>query len=196
MMAAEPVETENTDEPPEPAPIVAHTAQEELDLSDMRTLGRVLVASKFFKDTESVAKAAVKVLAGRELGLGPVASMNNINIISGRLSLGYPLVAALIKRHPNYDYRVAHLDNQKCVIEFSQKRAGEDWQVVGESQFTIDDAKTAGLLNRSTAWNTYRRNLLFARALTNGARWHCPDVFTGAVYTAEELGESDRDGRT
>ena len=30
--------------------------------------------------------------------------------------------------------------------------------------------------------------MLFARALTNGARWHCPDVFGGAIYEPEELG--------
>ena len=29
--------------------------------------------------------------------------------------------------------------------------------------------------------------MLFARALTNGARWFCADAFTGAVYTPEEL---------
>jgi hypothetical protein len=31
--------------------------------------------------------------------------------------------------------------------------------------------------------------MLFARALTNGARFYCPDIFGGAVYTPEELGE-------
>jgi hypothetical protein len=38
--------------------------------------------------------------------------------------------------------------------------------------------------------------MLFARAMSNGVRWYCPDVTNGnAVYTPEELGaEVDEDG--
>ena len=37
-------------------------------------------------------------------------------------------------------------------------------------------------------WEKYPRNMVFARALTNGARWYCPDVFNGPIYTPDELG--------
>jgi hypothetical protein len=30
--------------------------------------------------------------------------------------------------------------------------------------------------------------MLFARAISNGVRWHCPDVFMGSVYTPDEMG--------
>jgi hypothetical protein len=38
--------------------------------------------------------------------------------------------------------------------------------------------------------------MLFARAMSNGIRWFCPDVFSGNVtYTPEELGaEVDAEG--
>ena len=37
--------------------------------------------------------------------------------------------------------------------------------------------------------NKFPRNMLFARAISNGARWYCPDLFNGnAVYVPEELG--------
>jgi hypothetical protein len=37
--------------------------------------------------------------------------------------------------------------------------------------------------------------MLFARAMSNGARWHCPDIFGGPIYTPEELGvEVDGEG--
>ena len=36
--------------------------------------------------------------------------------------------------------------------------------------------------------------MLFARAMSNGVRWYCPDVFAGmAVYTPDEMG-ADVDG--
>ena len=35
----------------------------------------------------------------------------------------------------------------------------------------------------------FARNMLFARAISNGARWYCPDLFSGnPVYVPEELG--------
>ena len=34
----------------------------------------------------------------------------------------------------------------------------------------------------------FARNMLFARAMSNGARWFTPDVFGGPVYTPDELG--------
>jgi hypothetical protein len=30
--------------------------------------------------------------------------------------------------------------------------------------------------------------MLYARALSNGAKWYCPDVFGGPIYTPDELG--------
>jgi len=65
-----------------------------------------------------------------------------------------------------------------CTIEFY-----EDGRAIGRSRFTIEDAKRAGTKNM----DKYPRNMLFARAMSNGVRWFCPDVFGQAVYTPEEL---------
>jgi len=55
------------------------------------------------------------------------------------------------------------------------------------------DAKAAGL-DQKDNWKKYKRNMLFARALSNGQKWYAPDVFNGAtVYTPDELG-ADVDG--
>jgi hypothetical protein len=48
------------------------------------------------------------------------------------------------------------------------------------------DARTAQLGGQN--YQKFPRNMLFARAMTNGARIHCPDVFVGSVYTPDELG--------
>jgi hypothetical protein len=37
-------------------------------------------------------------------------------------------------------------------------------------------------------WKRYPRNMLFARCISNAARWFCPSVFGGPVYTPDELG--------
>ena len=61
----------------------------------------------------------------------------------------------------------------------------------------MEDATQARLSGDN--WSKYPKNMLFARALTNGAKWYTPDVFGGAIYEPEELGaqvEYAEDGET
>jgi len=148
----------------------------------LETLGQVMVKSGFFSDTKDAAQAIVKILAGQELGFGPIASMQGVYIVKGKTSLSANLVGAAIKRSGRYDYRVIELDETQCVLEFY-----ENGKKVGMSGFTVKDAQTAGLSNGDN-WRKFPRNMLFSRALTNGARWYCPDVFNGPIYTPDELG--------
>lgn len=151
-------------------------------MDDLERLGKALVASQYFADANSISKAIVKVLAGREMGFGPFASMTDIHIIQGKPVIGANLLAAAIKRHPHYDYRIARLDDEGCVIVFF-----EDGQEVGRSKFDKDDANAAGVLNKDN-WKKFKRNMYFARAISNGQKWYCPDVFSGSpVYTPEEF---------
>lgn len=152
-------------------------------------LGAVLVKSGFFADTKEQAQAIVKVLAGRELGFGPIASMQGVYIVKGRVTLSANLVGAAIKRSGRYDYRVKELNNGRCLLHFF-----ENGKPIGESEFTLEDAKAAGLAQGDN-YRKFARNMLFSRALTNGARWYCPDVFNGPIYTPDELGaQVDEEG--
>jgi hypothetical protein len=145
--------------------------------------------SGYFQDVKDQAQAVVKILAGRELGFGPFASMQNIFIINGRPSVGANLMASAVKGSPKYDYKIRDLTGTACAIEFYQLSGGK-YESIGVSKFTIEDAKKAQTKNLEK----YPRNMLFARAMSNGVRWYCPDVFNGnAVYTPEELG-ADVDG--
>ncbi len=156
-------------------------------------LGEVLTESGYFEDAKQAAKAVVKVLAGIEIGLGPIAAMTGIYIIKGRITLSANAMAAVIKNSGKYDYRIIEHNDTICKMEFSQ-----DGEKVGVSEFSMDDAKRADLLSgpNSHSWNKYPRNMLFARALSNGARWFCADVFSGnPPYTPDELG-ADINGET
>jgi hypothetical protein len=156
---------------------------------DTMELGRVLAKSGFFSDAKDASKAVVKVLAGRELGFGPIASMTGVYIVKGKPTLSANMMAAAVKRSQKYDYRVAEHTEDRCKIVFYQE--GEE---VGVSEFTMQDAKRAGLGGHN--WSKYPKNMLFARALSNGVKWHCPDVMNGQpVYTPDELG-AEVDGET
>jgi hypothetical protein len=109
--------------------------------------------------------------------------MTGIYILQGRVNLSANLIAVQIRRRDRYDYRVVRLDGEACVIEIVQ-----DDQVVETSNFTMDDARKAGL-DGAANWRKYPRNMLFARAISNAVRWFCPNVFAGcAVYPPDELG--------
>lgn len=147
-----------------------------------------LQASGYFSDVRSQAQAVVKVMAGAELGLPPFAAMTGIHIIQGKPALGANVIATLIKNDPRYDYRVMEHTDAVCRIQFF-----ENGEPCGISEFTAQDAKKAGTKNM----DKYPKNMLFARAISNGAKWYTPGIFGGApVYTPEELGaDVDEDGQ-
>lgn len=153
----------------------------------MQQAAMALHKSGYFTDAKSEAQVVVKVMAGAELGLPPFASMTGIHIIQGRPALGANLLATLIKNHPDYNYRVMELSDKVCRIQFF-----ENGEACGVSEFTIEEARKAGTKNL----DRFPKNMLFARAISNGARWYTPGVFGGSpVYTPEELGANvDEDG--
>jgi len=164
-------------------------------LDEMQRVAKMLAISEYFDakgNTDgAIAKIATKILAGRELGYGPFASVNGIHIIQGRPSVSANLMAAAVKASGRYDYRVRKMDADVCEVEFFERIDGRR-DSLGTSSFTAADAAKAQTKNMTT----FPRNMLFARAMSNGVKWFCPDVFNGnAVYVPEELGaEVDGDG--
>lgn len=151
-------------------------------LPAVQQLGAMLSKSGYFSDAREAAQAAVKVMAGEELGLAPVASMMGIHIIKGKVSLSANLMAAQVRRH-GYNYRIARMDDKGCVIEF----LGRDGKAIGQSSFVEEDAVRAEI--KSDMYKKFPRNMYFSRAMSNGVKWFCPEVTSGLpIYTPEELG--------
>jgi hypothetical protein len=159
-------------------------------MAELQTAANAMHASGYFGDVKSQAQAMVKVMAGAEIGLPPFASMSGIHIVNGKPTLGANLIATLVKNDPRYDYRVKRADNEACVLAWYEGGAA-----VGESSFSIQEANAAGLTGKDN-WRKYTSDMLFARALTRGARRYAPGIFGGApIYTPDEMGvDTDEDG--
>lgn len=161
----------------------------DVNLDELQRTATMLVASGYFdakgdRNTQ-IAQLATKIMAGRELGYGPFASVQGIHVIQGKPQVSANLMAAAVKSHPRYSYKVRKMDPDAVAIEFF-----ENGESIGTSTFTADDAKRAGTQNM----NKFPRNMLFARALSNGVRWYCPDVFHGqSVYVEGELDDTSND---
>jgi hypothetical protein len=155
-------------------------------------IAKVFAASGFFHDSRQEAQALVKIMAGRELGFPPFAAMTGIYLAESkngrpaRLGMHANLMAATVKRSGRYDYEVTRLDDTGCVLTFIERREGKRHEL-GVSAFTEADAKRAGL--NSYNYGAFPRNMYFARSMSNGVKWYCPDVFGGPVYTPQELEE-------
>ena len=162
----------------------------ELNLDDLQRTASMLVASGYFtgrndERNTAIAQIATKIMAGRELGYGPFASVQGIHVIQGKPQLSANLMAAAVKAHPRYNYKVRKMDADAVSIEFF-----ENGESIGTSTFTLEDAKRAGTQNLQK----FPRNMLFARALSNGVRWFCPDVFYGqSVYVEGEIEDTGDD---
>jgi len=148
-------------------------------------VGEILAKSGFFDDVRSVSQAVAKIIAGTELGFPPMASMTGIYIVKGRVTLSANLLAAAVKQSTKYDYRIKAHTNEVCTIAFCERQDGKLTEI-GESAFTVEDAQNAGL-SKGDNWEKYPRNMLFARAMSNGAKWFCPDLFGSPIYTPDEF---------
>jgi hypothetical protein len=150
----------------------------EITTTEIMTIAKSFADSGMFPDCKSMAQAAVKIQAGREFGIQPFAAMSGIHIIQGKPTIGAGLMAARVKGFGKYDYKVIEHSDTKCSIEYFQGK-----ESIGVSTFTIDDAKRAGTKNI----DRYPKNMLFARAMSNGVKWFTPDIYEMPVYVPEEM---------
>jgi hypothetical protein len=154
-------------------------------LDEIMTYAAIALKSQYF-GVRSVEEAAVKILLGKELGLSTFQAMMGVSVIQGRPSLSAGLVSSLIKQSNRYDYRVNEWSATACKISFYQGN-----QLLGNSIYTIEDAKRAQLVKPSSNWEKYPKSMVFARAITQGARAYTPDIFMGPVYTPDEIIEGE-----
>lgn len=154
------------------------------NFAEARDLAMDFARSGLFKDAREAEQALVKIAAGLELGVGPVQAMSGIHVIEGKLQMGSGLIASLLRRSGRYDYRVLEHTREVCRVQFLDRG-----QPAGISEFTIEKARQIGIAGKAT-WKNYPEAMLFARAISQGARWYAPDVFSGAVYAEGELDDA------
>lgn len=153
------------------------------NLTESINMGKVFFESGLFTDLKSAAQAVVKIQAGAELGIPAFAALTGIHIIAGKPVLGAGLIASRIKGSGKYNYKVIQQDDAACSIDFYEGK-----EKIGNSTFSIQDAKKAGTKNL----DKFPKNMLFARAISNGVKWFCPDVFAGPVYTPEDFDQQEQ----
>lgn len=123
------------------------------------------------------------ILAGRELGLEPMASLAAIDVIEGTPTLSAIALRGLIQHH-GHEVWIEESTEHRAVV--CGRRKGSTH--IARSVWTIDRARRAGLVNKKN-WREHPTAMLVNRATAEVARQIIADVLLGMPYTAEELAD-------
>ena len=130
------------------------------------------------------ANCFIAIQWGKDLGLAPLQATQNIAVINGRPALWGDAVPALVIASKQCEYINMTFENQTAICRV--KRIGQPEHI---STFSMQQAKTAGLLEKQGPWKQYPDRMLQNRARAFALRDVFPDVLKG-LYTAEELIDS------
>lgn len=137
------------------------------------------------------------ILYGDELGIGPMQALASVDFIKGKPSPSAALVRALILR-AGHSFLIHESTGVRCKVSGLRKgRPETERQFV---EWTLDMARSAGLLSSGGTWQRYPRALLLARATTELGRGAFPDVMRGlggigeGATTVEEVAAWPTDG--
>jgi hypothetical protein len=138
------------------------------------------------------------MLTGREMGIGPMRALRQINVIDGKPSPEPELLMARVLDRGHY-MRVAVTTKQRCVVRARRKEWADD-EPTFELEWDLDDAIAAELVElkngkpwakskkgESLPWMLYTRGMLRSRCVGEVCRAVFPDITEGASYAPEEL---------
>jgi hypothetical protein len=118
-----------------------------------------------------------------ELGMPILAALQNVAVINGKPSIWGDMALALVRKHPDCEGVVETFDAQTKTARCEVRRRGQPEPIVAE--FSIEDAKRAGLAGKAGPWKQYPQRMLQMRARGFALRDSFPDALKG-VITAEE----------
>lgn len=161
------------------------------ELQVVERLAQVISSSQMLRSRttdprERNAEAIYIMLLGRELGLSPLAALQNINLISGKpVVSGQALLGIMRQRGLEVDVPDPASVSDAAVVRV--RRPGRDWV---SYSYTREMARKAELLNKpGNMWNKYPAEMLIWRAVSTASRMAASDLMLG-LYTVEEMDET------
>lgn len=155
------------------------TAVEIPSAQNLRLLAQDLMNSGMFPAVRNVAGAITIIEYGRELGIPPVAALQTMAIVNGRLCMEAKAMLALFQNHGG---RVKILERSKTVARIEFSKDGMEAYV---HEYTLEQAKQERLSDKDN-WKKMPETMLFWRAVATGIRLYDPGAIFG-IYSKEEL---------
>jgi hypothetical protein len=133
----------------------------------------------------TAAQITAAILAGREVGLQPMAALRSIDIIQGTPAMRAVALRALTQA-AGHEVWVDSVTDEKAVVK--GKRLGSDHEQ--SSTWTMTRARNLNLANKDN-WKKQPQAMLVARATSEVCRLIASDVLLGMPYSIEELQDLD-----
>lgn len=143
-------------------------------LKQALTVCQHFMASQALPQSYKTPQAVLMAIqAGRELGMKPIESINGMMVINGQIKLWG---TALTGRITQLGYRIKWGD---CTAEAANVSVVDpNGNETGVETYTIEEAKTAGLLGKQN-WRGHAKTMLRWRALGNCIKFNFPHLLQG-----------------
>jgi hypothetical protein len=155
-------------------------------LDDMFRFAQYLAQTRLTpKGLDTPSQILLAIQMGSELGLPPMASIQNIAVINGRPSIWGDAALAVCMEHPNYLDHDEDFDDatMTATCKVYTKKRGMDRPIT--RTFSMSDAKTAQLQGKSGPWTQYPKRMLQLRARGFALRDAFPGALRGLLTTEE-----------
>lgn len=153
-------------------------------------LAELVVKAGFAPKGSSVESCVVAMIEGATIGLNPLQAVQGISVVNGRPALWGDALVAVVKGSPVYGgERIEWIkggDDDAFGARVTVWRSGDEANPTTD-QFTVADAKRAGLWGKPGPWQQYPRTMLKHRAVALAYRQAFADVLKGVRYAEEEM---------
>jgi hypothetical protein len=147
----------------------------------INTVANDVYRSRLFP-VSSPQQAAAIMLKGYEIGLGLMASFEFVQVVKGHVGLSPKGALALLHNSPRITkIKLVRLTDEHNKFIGYECTMARDNGFSHTEQWTLEDARTAGLLKPDSNWEKYPENMCKWRAIGFTADIVAPDVTAGMV---------------
>jgi hypothetical protein len=174
---------------PEKAPLVMTSKGVSLESFEQLWRFATCIAKSPFapKGMETPEAIVPAIQLGLEIGLSPMAALQNVAVINGRPGIYGDAALALVRASglcESYTQAVEGTGDNLAAVVVSKRQGNEPLT----HRFSVADAKKAGLWGKSGPWSLYPERMLLFRARGFNLRDNFGDVLKG-LRTTEELAD-------
>ncbi len=163
-------------------PVGSNLAFQPRSFGELIEFAKMVASSKMTPEAYEGNPGAVLVAIqmGAEVGLGPMAAIQNIAVINGRPSVWGDAGLAIVKTHPDFVSITEDIRDDGTTVTIKRRNEPDVTRT-----FTRADAKDANLLDKKGPWQNYPKRMMQMRARWLAMRDQFPDALRG-ISSAEE----------
>lgn len=171
-------------------PFSRETGVQIASIGNAFALSELVLKAGFAPKGSTAESLTLAMLEGASIGLNPLQAVQGISVVNGRPALWGDALVAVVKGSPVFGgERIEAIADERnpdrSGVRVTVWRKGDEENAHAE-QFTIGDAKRAGLWGKPGPWTQYPRTMLRHRAVALAYRQTFADVLKGVRYAEEE----------